>query len=102
MERKLCGAKEWGGKINFLGDSSGSRVFLPTDSLLTMTAIIFSAEFKKAIAEAFLEMNQTEKWKQKLEEFHVWGFKRVDSSLLDMDQHILNVVKKLTLRPTYY
>ena len=47
-------------------------------------------------------MNQIEKWKNKLEKYNVWGFKKVDSSLYNMDQHIIKNVKKLSLHPTYY
>ena len=54
------------------------------------------------MASAFLEMNQKEEWRNKLEKHNVWGFKPVDASFYDMDQHIVKNVKKLSLHPTYY
>ena len=54
------------------------------------------------MANAFLEMNQKEEWKNKLEKHNVWGFKPVDASFYDMDQHIVKNVRKLSLHPTYY
>ena len=62
----------------------------------------FPDDLKKKIAKALLDMNQIEKWKEKLDEYNVWGFQPVEASLFNKDQNIEDVNKKLTLRPAYY
>ena len=68
----------------------------------TKNLLSFADEVKEKMVNAFLEMNQKEEWKNKLEKHNVWGFKPVEASFYDMDQHIVKNVRKLSLHPTYY
>ncbi len=59
----------------------------------------FPGKLKTRIADAFLNMNKTEKWNTELQKWQMWGFKPIDMSLYDKEKQLCKLSKSHHLNP---
>lgn len=62
----------------------------------------FSANLKKKISEALLEMHKLPEWQPQLEEWNIERYTEIDDSLYDLEASLMELCKGLSLSSVYY